>query len=272
MSYFQKERKMDDIISKTIPSATIVHRYNDRHTLVKCSVKDLVMCNHIDNWEFNRPPDMHRCVAIADYIYDTKPALDWMIYVVYDGKLKIIDGLHRYSALVHLWRENHKTVDFITPSKYGCNGDAVWLYSKDIFLSIRVNHSMGEIVDVFQSLNKSNPIPELYMDNSDSAKREIIESIVAEWQQKFKSHFTVTSKPNIPNINRDRFIDLLDKLYQKYNITRNTAHVLSDKLYETNHYIRNNIPKKITETALTKCRETNCYLFLVKKEILENMI
>jgi len=82
----------------------------------------------------------------------------------------------------------------------------------------------------------------------------------------------VTSKPNIPNINRDRFIDLLDKLYQKYNITRNTAHVLSDKLYETNHYIRNNIPKKITETALTKCRETNCYLFLVKKEILENMI
>ena len=263
---------MNDMILQMIPSAECVHSYNDRHHLIKCRIRDLIAAN-VENWEFNRPPDMTRCIEIANYIYDTKPAIDWMLYMIVDkGRLKIIDGLHRYSALGYLWKENQKPVDYLTPNRYGANGDAEWLYERFVFISIRIDHSMGEIIDVFQSLNKSNPIPELYMENPDSTKREIIETIVQEWQQKFKSHFTATSKPNIPNINRDRFIDLLDKLYQKYTITRKNAHLLSDKLYEMNHYIRSHIPKKITESALTKCRETNCYLFLVKKEMLENMI
>ena len=34
----------------------------------------------------------------------------------------------------------------------------------------------------------------------------------------YKPHFTHCPNPQIPNTNRDRFVDLLDLLYEKHNI------------------------------------------------------
>jgi len=263
-----------EIISKYISSFDIIHTYNNSHYLIKCKIKDILETK-IVNWEYNRPPDMIRCNDIAKYIYNKRPELDWLFYIIYDKvnhQFKIIDGIHRYNALQIIKKENHKHIDYITPNNYGSDGDAKWLYEKYILISLRFDTTMGENIDLFQAINKSNPVPELYMTNNNEEKRRIIEEIVKEWCSRYNSHFSSTQKPNIPNINRDRFIEFIDYVYNKYNINSANSHILYEKLYELNNNICNNIPKKISIKALEKCKKTGCYLFLVKKEILEDMI
>lgn len=266
-----------EIISNTIPSFEIIHTYNETHFLCRCTVADFLHLDDISNWEYNRPPDQIRCKEIAKYIYKTQSELDGLFYIVFDSEaksLKIIDGIHRFSALQIIQKENAKQVDYITPNFFGHDGNATWFYEKHVLISIRCNPTMGETVDLFQSLNKSNPIPELYMENhnTNQDKREIIEDIVRDWTTKFKVHFSANQKANIPNINRDRFIELVDCIYTKYQITKDTRHVLSEKLYDVNNHIRINIPRKTSDKAIAKCRETGCFLFLLRKEILEDLI
>lgn len=254
----------------------IIHNYNKNHILVKCKIKDLLN-SPIINWLYNRPPDIIRCSEIAKTIYTKRPELDWMFYVITtenDPKtLHVIDGIHRFTALQIIQSECNKPVDFITPSIF--TNSAEWLcelYNKNILISLRMNATTGEAIDLFQSLNKCNPVPELYINNSDYDKQKVIENVVKEWTTKYKMHFTATQKPNVPNINRDRFIDFLDVVYEKYKINKTNSYLLLEKIYEMNNYVRTHIPAKIPVKALDKCKETGCYLFLIKKEILEENI
>lgn len=54
--------------------------------------------------------------------------------------------------------------------------------------------SEGQTIDLFRSLNKSNPVPDLYIVDTDYQKRTIIEYNVNEWVTKFSSHFTASKK------------------------------------------------------------------------------
>ena len=258
-----------EIISNTIPSFEIIHTYNTSHFLCKCTISDFLESD-LTNWEYNRPPDPIRCKEIAKYIYKTRSEMDGLFYIIFDTEkksLKIIDGIHRFTAL-HIVRQENSN------SGTHFEGDASWFYKKYVLISLRCNPTMGETVDLFQSLNKSNPIPELYMENHNMNrdKREIIEEIVREWTSKYKSHFSANHKPHIPNINRDRFIEMVDHIYTKYQITRETKHLLIKRLNDANNHIRINIPKKTSDAAFTKCGETGCFLFLLRKEILEELI
>jgi hypothetical protein len=253
----------------------IVHKYNDYHLLVKCKIKDLLNMSVV-NWKYNRPPDIIRCNEIAKTIYTKKNELDWIIYMVTPieddnnkFELQIVDGIHRFTALQIIQTENNKQEDLITPSYYGHSGNAEWLYEKILLISLRINSSIGETIDLFHGLNKCSPVPELYINNVNDDKRNIIESVVKDWTIKFKSHFTANQKPNIPNINRDRFIDFLEVVYEKYKINNTNSYLLSEKIYEMNNYVKNHIPPKINEKTLNKCIQTGCYLFLIKKEMLE---
>ena len=78
--------------------------------------------------------------------------------------------------------------------------------------------------------------------------------------------------PNVPNINRDRFIELLDFICEKYDINRSkNSHKLEELLYTTNHRIRTNLPKNISQKSLDKCTSSGCFLFLVKPDVLQEM-
>jgi hypothetical protein len=257
----------------------IVHTYNDKHYMYKCKIGDLLK-QSIINWEYNRPPDNIRCNDIASHIYTKKPILDWIFYMSYDtttNKYQILDGIHRYTALKIIENENRKPEDFITPNIYGQSGDATWLYEMYILCSIRVNPTFGEEADFFQTLNKSIPVPELYMVDKNAKKREVIESIVNTWQREYKTHFTSNRKPNVPNTNRELFIELLTFIYDKIvsesmilqPVSENN---MEDKLYELNYTIRNSVPKKISQKAIEKCMQTGCFLFLLKNDVLEDMI
>jgi hypothetical protein len=102
--------------------------------------------------------------------------------------------------------------------------------------------------------------------------REIIENVSNNWQVKYKSHFSSNNKPNKPNINRDRFIDLLEEVYVKYNINEENKNKLEQLLDRANWNISNNIPLKLSPTIIEKCNTSGCWLFIYSNDKLIKMI
>lgn len=263
-------------IKTVLPSVECLHQYNDKHAIYKCKIKDLLLGaekEQIINWKYNRPPDDIRSIEIASYIFNKKEDLDWLIYAIYENNsLQIIDGIHRFYALQIIKRENKKPIDYLTPNLFGCDNNAEWLYEKYLILSIRSNMTDGQTIDLFQSLNKSNPVPDLYIIDQGQQKRNIIEHIVSEWVASFRTHFTSSKSPNIPNTNRDRFIEILDYAYTKYNITNSNSYLLNDILYELNTGIKRELPKKLSENAIEKCKKSGCYLFLLRQDQIQDRL
>lgn len=261
-------------ISNLISSFELIHKYNDEHFIFKCKIIDLVK-GPFSNWEYNRPADMQRAHDIAKYannVNKKQTDLDWILYTFYcdeEKQIKIYDGIHRFQALSIIYEESNNI--FNSNINNNINMNTRWIYDKYILISIRLNSTFGEITDLFQSLNKSHPVPDLYISNKDEDKKQIIEKVAEEWVHKFKQHFSTNNKPNIPNINISLFVDLCDKIYKKYKITKMNEHLLNELLYQMNERIKNNIPKRISVSALVKCKTTSCYLFLYKKEVLEDM-
>jgi len=258
-----------------IPSMECLHVYSSDHLIVKCKIEDVISSaaiKKIINWKYNRPPDEMRSNEIAEYVYTKKQEVDWMFYMIYDkGILQVIDGIHRFRAVQIVKTETSKPLDYLTPSIFGSDR-ADWLLEKYILISVRQNMTDGQAIDLFQSLNKSNPVPELYMFNTDQQRRSIIEENVQEWSSRFNMHFTASKSPNIPNMNRDRFIEILDFVYTKYNIDNSTRHLLTEKLYELNTVLKNNPPKTATKNAIEKCNKTGCFIFLLRREQLQDSI
>ena len=251
------------ILSSLMPRAEIIHKYSDRHFILKIKVNDLLTTS-ITNWKYNRPPDMVRCADISKYIYLSKSPLDTMLYLNFNNKSKsfdVLDGIHRYTSL-KIIKEKNSPLDYITPGDYGNNNDAVWLYESHIILNMRFNSTEGELIELFKTLNKSTPIPDLYIRDIEKEKRDIIENLTNKWQTKYPGHFSSNNKPNKPNINRDRFIDLLEKIYNKYNINENNKNLLEEVLERANWNISINIPLKLSQSIIDKCQSTGCWLFI----------
>ena len=261
---------MNDIlkISSLIPSFECIHKYNNEHFVFKCKIIDLIK-GPFENWEYNRPADKYRSIDIAKYALNINKKqydLDWILYTFYSSEdeiIKIYDGIHRFEALSLVYQDNTNTNTN--------NNDLRWLYDKYILISMRLNATFGEISDLFLSLNKNHPVPDLYISNKDNDKKTIIEEVAFEWQQKYKSHFSSNNKPNLPNTNINNFIDILDKIYKKYKINKMNKYLLNDYLNQMNERIKNHIPKKVSLTAVKKCQDSGCYLFLYKKDTLEDM-
>jgi hypothetical protein len=243
-----------------------IHSYSNNHFMYKIKIKDLLSMQ-IKNWEMNRPADIDRFREIIKYLASHKGATDWMFYMIYENNTyKIIDGLHRFTAiqLMCLSEEYTQQYDLV---------DLYLIKEKSVFVSILISPSIGETIDKFQTLNKSIPISELYISPVENVdKRKIIEELSRVWMSLYKPHFVHSPNPQIPNTNRDRFIDILDILYEKNFIHNSTKHILENKLNDLNKFIKENIPTRVSPKALQKCGETGCYLFLVKKDVLEGFM
>ena len=273
-SEFIPNNIINAILPIIMPSTEIVHSYSERHMIIKIKVCDLLECP-ITNWKYNRPPDLIRCADIAKYIYISKKPLDTMLYLSFNNisqTFDIVDGIHRYTSIKILKENNSNTLNLIDPGDYGNNNDAEWLYQSYIILNIRFNAIESELIELFKNLNKSSPISELYIRDFIKEKREIIENVANNWQVKYKSHFSSNNKPNKPNINRDRFIDLLQEIYVKYNINEDNKQLLEQVLDRANWNISINIPHKLSETIIDKCKSTGCWLFIYSNEKLIKMI
>lgn len=262
------------ILQTTLPSFENIHEYSSEHFVIKVKICDL-LDSPICNWIHNRPPDLVRCHDIAKSIYTLRKPVDTMFYIVYNNIKKtfeIIDGIHRFTALQIIRRANKEATDFLCPGDFGSNNDADWLFQSYILVNIRFNTSLGSIIETFTNLNKSNPVPDLYIRDVSEEKKRIIHDVANKWQVKYRPHFSSNSKPNKPNVNRDRFIELLEHVYDKYKVTEETKYVLEKLIEHANTNIRRNLPNKITQPCLDKCNETGCFLFLYSLEQLEKKI
>ena len=262
------------LLQHAFTSCEILHEYSSSHKIIKLKIEDLLSAK-ITNWEYNRPPDLTRCYDIARYIYRSKQILDTMLYVSFNNKKQsfdIIDGIHRYSSLKLIQEQNKKQLDLLTPSEFGNNNDAKWLFDSYILMNIRINSSDGELIELFKTLNKSNPIPDLYIRDTEKEKRDAIEKITNQFYVKYKIHFSSNNKPKKPNINRDRFIDLLDKLYDKYKFICENSTLIEKLLEQLNTSISYNIPPKLSESIKTKCCQSGCWLFIYTIEEIEKKI
>jgi hypothetical protein len=255
-------------------SSQLCHAYSDNHGIYKIKVKDLIVSS-VKNWEYNRPPDMVRCPDIAAYMYDSKKPVDTMFYLSYNNKsnsFDVLDGIHRITALKMLFEENSKPLDLLSPGRFGSGGDARWLFEQWVMVNIRFNASKGQLIETFEMLNKSQAVPELYFRDHKKEKRDMIESIANEWCVKFKKHFSSAANPIGGNTNRNKFVDLLDKIYDKHNIDGTNPGKLRELLEAANRKISQNVPAKASVDARVKCMDTGCFLFLHKNDKLEKLI
>ena len=259
----------------------VIHLFADNHLLLKIKIEDILNAQ-INNWSYNRPPDMARCPDIARYMYNSKKPIDTMVYLTYKNQsdtFEVLDGIHRLTALKLIQTENSKAkpLDFITPLyqgdfEFGSNGDAQWLYNQYLLVNIRFNAVLGDLIEIFKTLNKSQAVPDIYIRDVAKEKRDAIEAVANEWQIRYKKHFSSSANPIIGNTNRHKFIDLLDNIYDKYKIDETKINKFKQVLEDANTKISMNVPAKFSIDARLKCRESGCYLFLYKNDKLEDFI
>ena len=262
------------IMQHHFPSSELVLSYNENHGIYKIQIKDLLV-DSVKNWEHNRPPDMARCPDIARYMYNSRKAIDTMVYLSFNNPkeiFEVLDGIHRLTSLKIIKEENSKELDLLSTGEFGSNNDATWLYNQYILVNIRFNATKGELIEVFQTLNKSQVVPDLYIRDTKKEKRDIIEAIANEWYVRYKIHFSSSANPNTGNTNRNKFVELLDKLYDRYRIDNLSGNKLRKLLESANQRMSENVSSKITISTRLRCKETGCYLFLYKNDKLEDFI
>jgi hypothetical protein len=244
----------------------IITQYKENHLLGSCLIDDIIKFRWA-RWKYNRPPDMVRVTEIIEYI-ERENSIDWLLYFKYSANrdkmasLEVYDGLHRMTAINEYIKQFEKQQDARCPLR-----DCI------ILISIRINPTDGEILDAFQSINKSVSISDIYIIEY-HIKREIIEKVVEKWQCKYTRHFKSTSRANVPNINREAFIDIVSKLYDLFNINED-AKKLERVLNRINEYMKDFsvLPNNTySEKAINKCKDTKCYIFLVKSTQLFDFI
>ena len=247
------------------------------HYCVVLTIDELISTRAV-NWQYNRPPDMQRVQEIAKFIYSTKHPLDTMLYMNYDQRhhrLEIIDGIHRFMAIQHLFHENKKARDPDNPQAaldYGCEGDAlIWFNAtRRVLVSLTVNATRDYLITLFETLNKSVVVPSLYMGQQDGTLRQQIEQVTNDWQVRYATHFSSHSRCQTPNTNRDLFMDVLTQVYQRLDLSTQSSQPRQDllQLLEQANAAICRTPlkhnKSVSATVLTKCRKTGCFLFLYR--------
>jgi hypothetical protein len=237
----------------------LIHKYDDNHRLIKLSIKQLLELP-IENWKHNRPPDEVRVAEIESFIQKRANEILQPFYIHYNPKTdiyEILDGIHRYSAIKEVSEKNMEHIS-----------------DKILFIHLFIDISYGALIDIFNNLNKTVPVPELYIGKAEdnTNKKEIIEETVEQWKIWYKSHFSSsTTSCQIPNILRDSFINILSELYTSYKVRSKTK--LLELLECANSNIRDyvlagislrTIPIKFSEQQKQKCSKSGCYLFLYR--------
>lgn len=233
-----------------------IHEYTESHRQIKLTIRQLLELP-IENWKCNRPPDEIRVAELETFIQKRANEILQPLYIHYNPKTgiyEVLDGIHRYSAMKSVTQEH--------------------ILDKVLFVHLFIDLKHGHLVEVFNDLNKTVPVPELYIGQTsqdNTTEKDVVEDVVKEWQVKYKKHFSHANNYTIPNINRDSFINILGELYTSYKIRSKSK--LVEILERANNNIKDyiisgisyrTIPIKFSANQLKKCSETGCYLFLYR--------
>jgi hypothetical protein len=249
----------------------IITEYNGNHCLLSITIETLVNVMKPINWKHNRPADETRWRAIAKSIFNKRTHFDTIIYVHYNSTndtFEIIDGLHRFSAIKHIYNENIKQLNPLETNDYGCNRDATWFYNSSIVVSVYSDRSFGELAVIFENLNNSVPIPSIFIpEPNPGQKKQAICDTALSWQRRYPKHFSDGNRTKVPNINRDRFMDILSEVYDSTEGKHNLLDLLNATNIRMKQYYTSNITHvKISEQTISKCTDNDCWLFIVKPD------
>jgi hypothetical protein len=148
-----------------------------------------------------------------------------------DSKYYIIDGQHRY--------ESFKII-----------------YNKCPFYKVCINvikpNQNFTIENAFKLLNKSTPVPEYIIENTNNMlKKSKLEEFNKFFQNKYKVYISKSNNPRKPNINIDILIDRLNK---SYIISCDILPSAND-IFEYMEYVNVNYWKNVNSKYNEKCIE-----------------
>ena len=145
-------------------------------------------------WSRQRPADEARVEEIRSRIAEKKD-VQGVISMAWHPKENLIvyDGQHRWCACCPMEEPSIR-----------------------VLVEIMWDATEEEIVESFQSINRSVSVPELYTDPAvmaESVRPEIMD-LVALLASKYKDFLSTSDKPNRPNFNRDRLTDELFAIWR----------------------------------------------------------
>jgi len=219
----------------------ILHQNNDGSVLIGVYSNKLLEHN-IQNWEFNRPPDMIRIPEIAEQL-KKQNNVDGFIYLFKkDDKIYCYDGIHRMEALKMLKNEDKKYA---------------------VIVHYYLEYNEQKIKTKFSTLNKCVPVPELYTSaHKELYKRELIENVVKYVSTKYSNMFKASHNPRIPHENRDNFTDKIQKVIEY--IKNKDYNQIVTLIEDFNLRMRELKKIKLSQKQLDKCVENNCFIFTIK--------
>lgn len=276
------------------PNSMIIHDVNEDIKL--CNIKIIDFLNaEVRNWEFNREPDEVRIPQIARYIYESRTRIHTQFYLNFNFKydrFEIIDGTHRYSALKMIKSLNEENGIIIderlrnadgenTASWFNSTENIDWLLNSYVIVQINFKSTRNELIKLRDDINYSQPMPVEMRENlQDIEKNGIVNRIADEYIRRYKKCFAMRSNDDTylrtnRITNRDKFIVLISKIYDKYNININRIGTLQQKLEIANDKIRIELQEnkiRCNQSIKNRCCETGCYLFLYRDDKLLEII
>jgi hypothetical protein len=218
-----------------------------------CKVKTSDVCDKLLNWSKNRPEDNYRVNEIMNKLRQTRVILGEIRVWKFRNQYFIYDGLHRYKASEKLYKQENI----------------------DLPINIIIFETLDEqlIIDEFIDINKSIPIPSLYIDDSNNTP--FIQPIIREYQDNYPDFVKSTRSPQKPNFNRDIVVDVIHNIIKDRDDFTNIK--LKNFLISINDIIKNNIESKIynnkkpSDKCLEKCKNKNFYLFIYGVEYFKQL-
>jgi hypothetical protein len=230
---------------------------DEEHKLIITSNEELSKIE-INNWKYNRPPDMNRIPEIVKY-YKRSKIIDGVIYIVkIEDLYYCYDGIHRLEALKSMNKEIKLIIDIY-------------------------NNPLEEIIyGRFRKINRAIPVPDLYITKEESVKesvkenvKEKIENVINYFKKNYNEYFSSSSRCNKPNENRDsmnnKLYELLNENEKKELFNNISSKEIIEYLEYKNKYFKKYVNEyKLTNSQLKKCKEKDFYLFITKDWHIKN--
>jgi hypothetical protein len=240
--------------NKVMIPGKVICTYNETTYLIGVTWKQLIDNNiEIVNWKYNRPYDPLRIKEIAKTMITTN-YVDGIIYIVCNDTdpenivYECYDGIHRIETMKYLQTKysdvNHK-----------------------ILIHYTSEYNESEIKVKFEALNKCVPVPEIY---SNAARQldmiQKMEFISSHYITLYPNHFSGNKKTNIPNENRDIFIDKISQFIKENRLESLTNENIIQIIDRYNNVMKENCKfYKLTKKQYDKCVKHNCFLFISKR-------
>ena len=136
-------------------------------------------------------------------------------HCLFDDKLYIIDGQHRYKSLLELYRKNYRT--------------------EPISIEVVKVSNLEELKENYEMLNKNTPLPEFEFGIPEL--NLVHNEVLKYFTEKYSELFSIKTKVRRPNISRLRFEETINFLCNKLNTSN--AQVLIRQIETVNQKINN---------------------------------